>query len=80
MEKIMVITLSPELETALKDQAQKLGVAPDTLALHALRERFLQPAWPDDSRDDWECRLRQVATDCGVSLPHSVLSREEIYE
>jgi hypothetical protein len=40
----MVITLGPDLEAALNDLARKQGVAPEILALNALRERFLAPA------------------------------------
>jgi hypothetical protein len=76
----MVITVGSELETALNEEAQRLGVPPEVLALEALRERFLTPVPADESRDEWERRLRQVATDCGVSLPDSALSSEGIYE
>ena len=37
----MVITLGPELEAASNDAARRQGVAPETLALKTLRERFL---------------------------------------
>ncbi|MBW3540979.1 MAG: DUF433 domain-containing protein [Planctomycetes bacterium] len=33
-----------------------------------------------ESRDEWEQRLRGVATDCGVSLPDNAVGREGIYE
>jgi hypothetical protein len=62
----MVITLGPDLETALNDLARKQGVAPEVLALNALRERFLAPALRLQPRDEWERRLLEVATDCGV--------------
>ena len=29
-------------------------------------------------QDDWERRLRAIATDCGVSLSNEALSREEM--
>lgn len=76
----MVITISPELEAALNELAQQQKVSPEDLALDALRERFLAPSMTDDSRDEWERRLRQAATDCGVSLPDTVLSSEGLYE
>jgi hypothetical protein len=79
-EKTMVITLGPQLEAALNEQARRQGVTPETLALHALRERFLAPAPSGESQDEWERRLRQAATDCGVSLPHAALSSEGFYE
>lgn len=76
----MVITLDPELEKALNELARRQGVHPEALALEALRDRFLAPAPADESRDEWERRLRQVATDCGVSLPDAALSSEGLYE
>jgi hypothetical protein len=76
----MVITLSPELAAALNEQARRQGIAPEALALEALRERFLAPTRPDEPRDEWERRLRGVATDCGVSLSDAAVSSEGIYE
>jgi hypothetical protein len=76
----MVITLGPDLEAALTDQARKQGVAPEVLAVNALRERFLGPPPPIEPRDDWERRLLGLAKDCGVSLSNEALSREEMYE
>jgi predicted transcriptional regulator len=75
----VVITLSPDLEVALNDLARKQGVAPELLALQALRERFLAPALIPP-RDDWERRLRSAATDCGVSLSNEAVSSEGIYD
>lgn len=75
----MVITLGPELEAALSESARKNGVAPEVLAINALRERFLTvPTFCP--QDEWERRLLEAASDCGVSLPDSALSREEMYE
>ncbi len=76
----MVITLSPELEAALTERARRQGVPPERLALDALRDRFLAQAPTDESQDEWERKLRRVATDCGVSLPDAALSSEGIYE
>ena len=36
----MIITLTPDIEQALADQAHKLGTTPEQLALDSLRERF----------------------------------------
>ncbi len=36
----MIITLTPDIEQALAEAAQKLGVTPEQLALASLRERF----------------------------------------
>jgi hypothetical protein len=76
----MVITLGPELAAALNEQARRQGVAPEVLVLEALRDRFLAPGRPEESRDEWERRLREVATDCGVSLSDAAVSSEGIYE
>ncbi len=76
----MVIRLSSELEAALIESARRQGVAPEVLALDALRERFLAAATTVRPQDEWERRLLGVATDCGVSLPHSALSSDGLYE
>jgi hypothetical protein len=76
----MVITVDPELEAALKEQARRRGILPEALALEALRDRFLAPGRADESRDEWERRLRRTATDCGVPLPDAALSSEGLYE
>ena len=76
----MVITLGPELAKAVSDAAQRQGVGPETLALQVLRERFLGPPPLDEPRDDWERRLRQLATNCGAPLPDSALSSEGLYD
>jgi len=76
----MVITLDPELDAALNELARRQKVAPEELALSALRERFLAPALRIQPQDEWERRLLEVATDCGVSLSDEALSREALYE
>jgi hypothetical protein len=75
----MVLTLPPNLESALADQARRRGVAPETLALDVLRQHLLPPA-PPAPADEWERRLSGAATDCGVSLPDEALSREALYD
>jgi hypothetical protein len=79
-ENDMVININPELEAALTALARRDGVSPEALALEALRERFLTPTSTNEPRDEWERRLRRVATDCGVSLSDAAVSREGIYE
>jgi hypothetical protein len=74
----MVISLSPELEAALRDLARRRGVHPESLALEALREHFLASA--PLPADEWERRLLSAASDCGVSLPHGALTSESLYE
>ncbi len=76
----MVITLPPQLEAVLSEQARRRGVTPEVLALDALRERFLPASAPLEPRDEWERRLLGLAIDCGVSLSDEALSREEMYE
>ena len=76
----MVITVDSELEAVLNAQAEKQGVQPESLALAALRERFLAPVPPVVPQDEWERQLLGAASDCGVSLPHSALSSDGLYE
>ena len=76
----MVITLTPQLAAVLSEQARRRGVAPDALALEALRERFLPEPGPIEPRDEWERRLFGAAIDCAVSVPDSALSSDGLYE
>jgi len=76
----MVIALAPDLAAALTELAQKQGVAPEALAIQALRERFLAPAPEVQPRDEWGRGLLAAATDCGVSLSNEAVSSEGLYE
>jgi predicted transcriptional regulator len=76
----MTLTLSPELEAALNATASQRGVAPEMLALAALRERFMGTAAALEPRDEWERGLLAAARECGVSLPNSALSSEALYD
>jgi len=76
----MVITLGPELETALSDLAEKQGVPPESLALDVLRDRFLTDSNRLQPCDEWERGLLEAAQDCGVSLPDSALSSDGLYD
>ena len=76
----MVVKLSPELESALNQEAHRRGVDPEALALDALRERFLTAAAPPPPQDEWERRLLGLARNCAVSLPDTALRREALYE
>lgn len=76
----MTITLSPELEAALKEAASHRGVSAEVLALIALRERFLGPDPALQPRDEWERGLLEAARDCGVSLPDWALGSEGLYD
>jgi len=76
----MEIALDSELDAALNEAANRLGVTPRVLALSVLRERFLGTPPLREPLDDWERRLRGLAKDCGVSIPDSALSSEGLYE
>lgn len=73
----MSITLDPELEARLIELAEKQCTTPETLALDALRQRFLRLSEP---QDEWERRLRALATDCGVVLPLEAMTSEGLYD
>lgn len=75
----MTITIGPELEAALQDHARRQGLAPEVLALNALRERFLTDVVLQP-RDEWEHGLLAAARDCGVSLADAALSSEGLYD
>jgi hypothetical protein len=75
----MTITLSPELEAALKEEARRQGMPPEELAVNVLRIRFQYP--PEmQPRDEWERGLLEMARDWGVSLSDEALSRESLYD
>jgi hypothetical protein len=76
----MVITLDRDLEAALNDLARRQGVAPEALAVDALRARFLAPAARIEPRDEWERGLVVAASNCGVSLSNEAVSSEGLYE
>jgi hypothetical protein len=75
----MVITLPPQLESALAAQARQRGIAPEELALDVLR-RHLLPVAPPVPADEWERRLFAAAIDCGVSVPDAALSSDGLYD
>jgi hypothetical protein len=76
----MEIALGPDLEMALTELAGRQGIAPEELALKVLRERLLPAGSPLVPQDAWERRLLAIGKDCGVSLPDSALTREEMYD
>lgn len=76
----MEITLTAELENALQAAAKARGVAPEALAIDALRERFLRNGSSIQPQDEWERDLLGASRECGVSLPNSALSSEGIYD
>ncbi len=76
----MVITLDPKLEAAIIEASRRRGVAPEELALNALRDQFLRHPGPVQPQDEWERRLLALAKDCGVSLPDAAFRREALYD
>ena len=76
----MVISIQTDLESALNAAARKQGVTPEELAVTTLRQRFMPGPLPFEPRDEWERRLLAIGTDCGVSLPDSAFSSEELYD
>ncbi len=76
----MVITLEPDPEAALNEATVRQGVAPERLVANTLRQRFLNIAAPAVADDEWERGLYGMTRECGVSLPDSPLSRQELYE
>jgi hypothetical protein len=75
----MVVNLDAELEAALKEQAERKGVAPEELALEVLRERLLANA-PIEPRDEWERVLLGSARPWGVALPDAALTSDGLYD
>jgi hypothetical protein len=75
----MVVTLDAKLEAALKEQANRQGIAPEELALRVLRARLLAGVSPEP-RDEWERGLLEAARPWGVSLSDAALSSEGLYD
>jgi hypothetical protein len=77
----MVVRLPPELEQAVKQQAERTGKTPDEVVGETLREALLpKAAAASEGHDEWVRRLRSIATPAGVSLTNEQLSRENLYE
>ena len=80
----MTITLTPDIEQAVAEEAQRRGTTPESLVVETLREKFVpsRPASPVPPQrpDDWERMLLSVGTSCGVSLPHEAVSSEGLYD
>jgi hypothetical protein len=74
----VVIHVGPDLAAKLSDAARKQGVAPEALALNALRERFLDPQ--PQPRDEWERKLLAAGSDCGVSLSDEAVGSDGLYD
>jgi len=78
----MTLTLTPDIEKQLTEEAQKTGTTPEALALTKLR----LPA-PIDYRDtlpppisEWQRELRSIGVPCGISLTDEQVSRDSLYD
>jgi hypothetical protein len=82
--KTMVIQLTPQLQARLAEEANKLGITPEALAIAALQERFpakaSSPVSPGAPQDEWERHLLSIGVDIGFSPPREWLSSENFYE
>lgn len=75
----MVLTLSPQLESALAAQASRRGMAPAALAIEVLQRQLVTVAAPVPC-DEWEQKLFNAAVDCGISISDVALSSDGLYE
>lgn len=76
----MVVTIGPELESALNEAARHAGSTLEELALTVLKDRFLPRVELPTPRDEWERRLLAIGTPCGANLSHEDLSSEALYD
>ncbi|WP_425614139.1 hypothetical protein NA78x_004000 [Anatilimnocola sp. NA78] len=84
----MVIQLTPQLQATLAEEASKLGVTPEQLAIAALQERFPAKTSPVlapnaqrmEPQDEWERRLFSIGKDLGFSPPREWLTSENYYD
>ena len=78
----MVVALKPEIEKAIREQADRTGKTPDEI-VHDVLRRELLPDYRSElppPRDEWERTLRSIAVPTGISLTDEQVSRESIYE
>jgi len=76
----MVIQLTPQLQAILAEEASKLGVTPEQLAIAALQERFPPKVPPVIPQDEWERRLFGAALNLGFSPPREWFTSENYYD
>ncbi len=74
----MVVNLDPKLEAMLKEEASRVGLSPEELALKLLRDHLLAASL--QARDEWERGLLAAASDWGVALSNEAISSEGLYE
>ena len=82
----MTITLPPDIENALAEQAHKRGMTPERLVLDTLREQLMLVTpthggvTQEPPCDEWETLLLSVGSPAGVSLSDDATSRESLYD
>lgn len=89
----MTLTLTPDIEKELGEEARRRGTTLERLALERLRTTYhsgsqkpekastsSKPTALREPRDDWERLLRSAASDCGVSLTDEQASRDALYD
>jgi hypothetical protein len=80
----MTISLPPDIEAALIEQAHQQQTSPESLALETLRERLraagAQLKGPPQTHEEWLALVRNLGRDCGVSPPDQALSSESLYD
>ena len=80
----MTITLTSDLESVVLQKARDQNTTPEAIVLGAVREKLGIPhssrrAIPEP-RDDWERRLLNIGTPCGVAVNDEALSSEGLYD
>ena len=80
----MTIQLTPDLEAAVTDEAQRLGTTPEMVVQRAVQDHLrarVTPPKPDASAAQEKLkRVLAVARDCGVSHSDEALSSEGLYD
>ncbi len=79
----MTLTLTPDIEKELTEEAQRRGTTPERLALERLRANGAATGKPSpglEPRDEWDRLLATATSNCGVSLSDEAVSSEGIYD
>ena len=80
----MTITLTPDLEKVVLQKAHDEGTTPEAVVFDAIREKLGRRSSAFarilELRDEWERRLLNLATPCGVPVNDEALSSEGLYD
>ena len=79
----MTLTLTPDIEKELTEEARRRGTTPERLALERLRANRAardEPVPGFEPQDEWERQLLRIGTPCGVSLSNEAVSSEGLYD